>query len=79
MDKLNREIKAKEKEYENNLNIEIKKYQKMETYYNAQIKEKDEKILNLESKIEKLNQDILGPNKESIMKANELNRENIKL
>jgi hypothetical protein len=51
----------------------------METYYNAQIKEKDEKILNLESKIEKLNQDILGSNKESIMKANELNRENIKL
>jgi chromosome segregation ATPase len=79
LDKLNREIKAKEKEYENNLNIEIQKYQKMETYYNAQIKEKDEKILNLESKIEKLNQDILGSNKESIMKANELNRENIKL
>ena len=79
LDKLNRDIKIKEKEYENNINIEIQKYQKMETYYGDQIKEKEQMISNLESKIEQLNQDILGSNKESIMKANELNRENIKL
>ena len=79
LDKLNRDIKIKEKEYENNINIEIQKYQKMETYYGEQIKEKEQMISNLESKIEQLNQDILGSNKESIMKANELNRENIKL
>jgi hypothetical protein len=79
LDKLNRDIKTKEKEYENNINIEIQKYQKMESYYGAQIKEKEEMISKLEYKIEQLNQDILGTNKESIMKENELNRENIKL
>ena len=75
LDKLNRDIKTKEKEYENNLNIEIQKYQKMEEYYNAQIKEKEQSVSNLESKIEKLNQDYLSSNKE----ANELNREKQKL
>ena len=79
LDKLNRDTKAKEKEYENNLNIEIQKYEKMEAYYSAQLKEKEQIITNLDSKIEKLNQDILGSNKESIMKENELNREKIKL
>ena len=79
IDKLNREIKSKEKEYENNLNIEIQKYQKMETYYTNQMKEKEQSISNLESKIEKINQDILGTNSESLKKADELNRENIKL
>ena len=79
IDKLNREIKSKEKEYENNINIEIQKYQKMEAYYTNQIKEKDQSISNLESKIEKINQDILGTNNESLKKTDELNRENIKL
>ena len=79
IDKLNREIKSKEKEYENNLNIEIQKYQKMETYYTSQIKEKEQSISNLESKIEQLNKDLLGTNNESQNKANELSRENIKL
>ena len=79
LDKLNRDLKTKEKEYENNINIEIQKYQKMEAYYGSQIKEKEHMISNLESKIEQLNQDILGSNKQSIMKENELNRENIKL
>ena len=79
LDKLNREIKEKEKEYENSLNIETQKYQKMEEYYTSQIKEKDQIISNLESKIEKLNHDILGSNKESIIKENELNRENLEL
>ena len=79
LDKLTRELKAKEQEFENNLNIEKQNYQKMETYNNTQLKEKDQTISNLESKIEKLNQDILGSNKDSLIKINELNRENIKL
>jgi hypothetical protein len=79
LDKLTRELKAKEQEYENNIKIEKQNYQKMETYNNEQIKEKEQIISNLESKIEKLNQDILGSNKDSLVKVNELNRENIKL
>jgi len=74
-EKLNRESKAKEKEYENNLKIEIQKYQKMETYYNTQIKEKDQKITNLEAKIENLNHEILDSEKPSI-KEDELNSKN---
>ena len=79
LDKLTRELKSKEQEFENNIKIEKQNFQKMETYNNNQIKEKDQIISNLESKIEKLNQDILGSNKESLVKVNELNRENIKL
>ena len=79
LDKLTRELKTKEQEYENSLNIEKQNFQKMEAYNNAQLKEKEEIISNLESKIEKLNQDILGSNKDSLIKVNELNRENIKL
>ena len=79
LDKLTRELKTKEKEFENNINIEKQNYQKMESYNNAQIKEKEQIISNLEAKLEKLNQDILDSNKESLLKTNELNRENIKL
>ena len=79
LDKLTRELKTKEQEYENNINIEKQNFQKMESFNNTQIKEKDQIISNLESKIEKLNQDILGSNKESVIKVNELNRENLKL
>ena len=79
LDKLTRELKTKEKEFENNINIEKQNYQKMETYNNTQIKEKEQIISNLEAKIEKLNQDILDSNKDSLLKTNELNRENIKL
>ena len=79
LDKLTRELKTKEQEFENNLNIEKQNFQKMEAYNNTQIKEKDETISQLESKIEKLVQDLQGSNKESFMKATELNRENIKL
>ena len=79
LDKLTRELKLKEQEFENNLNKEKQNYQKMESYNNTQIKEKAQQIANLEAKIEKLNQDILGSNKDSLIKINELNRENIKL
>ena len=74
-----KELKTKEQEYENSLNTEKQNYQKMESYNNTQIKEKEQTISNLEAKIEKLNQDILGSNKDSLLKINELNRENIKL
>lgn len=79
LDKLTRELKTKEQEFENNINIERQNFQKMEAYNNTQIKEKDETISQLESKLEKLNQELQGSNKESFMKATELNRENIKL
>ena len=79
LDKLTRELKTKEQEFENSLNTEKQNYQKMESYNNTQIKEKEQTIANLEAKIEKLNQDILGSNKDSLIKINELNRENIKL
>ena len=79
LDKLTRELKTKEQEFENNLNIEKQNFQRMEAYNNSQIKEKDEIISQLETKIEKLIQDLQGSNKESFMKATELNRENIKL
>ena len=78
-EKLSRESKTKEKEYENNLNIEIQKYQQMETYYNSQIKEKIELISTFKSEVLKLNKDILGSSEESILKTDELSKENIKL
>lgn len=78
-DKLSREFKAKEKDFDNNINIEIQKYQKMENYYINQIKEKENVISKLESKLEKLNLDIIEASKESSNKYNELNRENVKL
>jgi len=79
LDKLTRELKTKEQEFQNGLSTEKQNYQKMESYNNTQIKEKEQIISNLEAKIEKLNQDILGSNKDSLIKINELNRENIKL
>ena len=79
VDKLNKELKIKEIEYEKNMDAEVKRYEKLEAYYNNQIKEKEQIITNLENKIEKLKQDILGANQESSNKMNELSRENIKL
>lgn len=78
-EKLTREFKAKEREYTNNLNIEVQKYQKMENYYLNLIKEKDNSIANLEGKIDKLNKEITQLNKEISNKTIELNRENTKL
>ena len=78
-DKLSREMKAKEKEYQNNINIEIQKFQKMENYYNNQIKEKESINASLETKIEKANKELAEAGKESSSKISELNRENLKL
>ena len=78
-DKFNQEKKIKMKEYENNINIEIQKYKKMENYYVTQLKEKEKLINNLENKIEKINQDMQTVNKENIIKINEFNRENNRL
>ena len=79
VDKLYKENKKKDMEYEKNLNAEKQRYEKMEAYSNNQIKEKEQMITTLESKIEKLKQDILGANQESANKMNELSRENAKL
>ena len=79
LDKLTRELKTKEQEYENTINIEKQNYQKMESYNNTLIKEKDQTISNLEAKIEKLNQELSDSQKDSSSKYNELNRENNKL
>ena len=78
-DKLTRELKAKEKDFDNSLNIEYQKYQKMENYYINEIKEKDNIISKLEAKLDKLNTDIIGATKENSNKFNELNKENVKL
>ena len=78
-DKLTREMKAKEKEYENNISIEVQKFQKMESYYLNQMKDKDAVNTSLESKIEKANKDIVEVSKENANKISELNRENMKL
>ena len=66
LEKLNHQMKEKEKEYENNINIEIQKYKKFEDYTNNQIKENEKKISELESKIEKLNQELLGANQQNM-------------
>ena len=79
LEKLTRELKSKEKEYETNLNIEKENSKKLELYNNAQLKEKEQQILALSSKNESLSQEILNANKDSLLKINELNRENIKL
>ena len=78
-DKLTREMKAKEKEYENNISIEVQKFHKMESYYLNQMKDKDAVNSSLESKIEKANKDIVEVSKENANKISELNRENMKL
>jgi len=78
-EKLAREFKTKEKEYTNNLNIEVQKYQKMENYYLNMVKEKDNALANLEVKIDKLNKEITELNKEISNKTLELSRENTKL
>lgn len=78
-EKLTREFKTKEKEYTNNLNIEVQKCQKLDSYYSNLIKEKDNSIVNLETKIDKLNKEITDLNKEISNKTLELNRENTKL
>ena len=79
VDKLTKDLKIKEIEYKKNITAETQRYEKMEAYYNAQIKEKEQNILNLENKIEKLKQEIAKINQESNNKMNDLSKENIKL
>ena len=66
LEKMDHEMKEKEKEFTNNINIEIQKYKKLEDYSNNQIKEKEKKISELESKIDMLNQEIIGTNQKNI-------------
>ena len=78
-EKLQREIRAKEKEFQNNIDIEIKKNQKTEQYYQNQIQEKESIISGLETKIEKLSKELVEIGKDHSNKIAELNRENLKL
>ena len=73
LEKLNYEMKEKQKEYENNINIEIQKYKKFEDYTNTQIKEKEKNILELKSKIEKLNQELIGANQKNLKLQSQIN------
>jgi DNA repair exonuclease SbcCD ATPase subunit len=78
-EKLLREFKSKEREYTNNINVEIQKYQKLESYYANFINEKDKIISERDQKIEKLTKEINDLNKEHSNKTIELNKENTKL
>ena len=73
LEKLNYEMKEKQKEYENNINIEIQKYKKFEDYTNTQMKEKEKNILELKSKIEKLNQELIGANQKNLKLQSQIN------
>ena len=73
LEKLNYEMKEKQKEYENNINIEIQKYKKFEDYTNTQIKENEKNILELKSKIEKLNQELIGANQKNLKLQSKIN------
>ena len=73
LEKLNYEMKEKQKEYENNINIEIQKYKKFEDYTNTQIKEKEKNIVELKSKIEKLNQELIGANQKNLKLQSKIN------
>ena len=56
------EMKKKEKEFENNLNIEKQKYINLEKHYKDIIKIKDEEIKKLEEKNEKIKEEIRNKN-----------------
>ena len=73
LEKLNYEMKEKQKEYENNINTEIQKYKKFEDYTNTQIKEKEKNIVELKSKIEKLNQELIGANQKNLKLQSKIN------
>ena len=71
-DSLKRKNKEKEKEYMNNIDTEIQKYQKMENSYMQLIQQKDDKISVLEEKMNNITS-------KSSLKSQALNKENIKL
>ena len=78
-EKLNLESKVKEKEAENNLLMEVQKYQQLQEFNLIQLKEKDNTIVKCQQTIDKLNKNICDINKENSAKANELHKENLKL
>ena len=72
LETLRKKNKDKEKEFNNNLDTELQKYQKMENSYMNLIQEKDDKIHILEMQVSQLG------NKNS-QNRNELSKENAKL
>ena len=71
-DSMKRKNKEKEREYMNNINTELQKYQKMENSYINLIQEKDERMAMLQAQMNLLSS-------KSSSKAQELSKENIKL
>ena len=72
LETLKRKNKDKEKEFNNNLDTEIQKYQKMENSYMNLIQEKDDKIHILEMQVSQLGS-------KNSQNRNELSKENAKL
>ena len=60
-------------DYEINKAKENQKYKKFEEYTNNQIKEKEKKIIELESQIENLNQEIIGTNQKNMKLQSQIN------
>ncbi len=75
VDKLARELKLKEKENIQNYQIENQKLLKLSTQNEAELKEKDKKIANLEKNIEQLNFQISQKNHEISNQSVESNKE----
>ena len=70
-----RELKNKEKEFTNNLNLESQKYIKMEAYYLSLIKEKNNLLQEEEKKVNNLIKEIGNKEKDYSFRANEKNKE----
>lgn len=70
-----RELKNKEREFTNNLNIESQKYSRMENYYLNILKEKNQAILEEEKKVISLNKELSILQKEISTKSFEFKKE----
>jgi hypothetical protein len=78
-EKLLRDLKSNEREYNYNMNFEMQKYQKLESNYANLINEKDKIISSRDEKIEKLTKEINDLYKEHSNKIIEVYKENSKL
>ena len=63
-EKISRESKTKEKEKENQLTVEVQKYQKMEQYYTNIIKQKESDIQSLNETLDKTKKELNDKNSE---------------
>ncbi len=75
--KLFRESKKKEEEFNCNYNFEIKKYEKMENYYLNSIKEKENENLILQTKNNLLKKELIETTNKNFYELNEINRKKV--